>query len=287
MILDRSQLHDDTYLDLVDKVLTEGVDRPDRTGVGTRSLFGLRAEYDLRLGFPLLLTKRVHWKSVLHELLWMLRGQTNVKPLQAEGVTIWDEWADASGGLGPVYGSQWRAFMGEEKWPCDQIASVLDSLRTEPHGRRHVVSAWNPADIPLMALPPCHVLFQFYVEADESLSCQLYQRSADLFLGVPFNIASYALLTHIFAAATGRGVGRFIHVLGDAHIYANHMDAVRTQMGRRNKLWGRAAYIGRTVLYPRVAVEIPKDWPTTDLTAAHVTLAGYEPMPAISAPVAV
>lgn len=219
------------YLDLLSKTMEEGTDRGDRTGTGTRALFGHQMRFDLSAGFPLLTTKKLHLKSIIYELLWFLRGETNVRWLQERGVSIWNEWADENGDLGPVYGSQWRSWPDGQGGTIDQIANVVESLRTNPESRRHIVTAWNPAEIEGMALPPCHCLFQFYV-AEDRLSCQLYQRSADIFLGVPFNIASYALLTHMMAQVTGLKVGDFVHTLGDAHLYANHFEQAREQLGR-------------------------------------------------------
>lgn len=219
------------YEDLLRDVLDEGVHRPDRTGTGTRSIFGAQLRYNLNRGFPLVTTKKVHWKSIVHELLWMLNGSTNIGYLNEHGVTIWNEWADEGGDLGPVYGYQWRSWPDHDNGSIDQISRVIESIKADPYSRRHVVSAWNPADIPAMALAPCHALFQFYV-ADGRLSCQLYQRSADLFLGVPFNIASYALLTHMVADQTGLGVGDFVWTGGDVHIYDNHLEQVLEQLGR-------------------------------------------------------
>jgi thymidylate synthase len=219
------------YLELCRRVLDHGADRPDRTGTGTRSLFGWQMRFDLGAGFPLVTTKKLNTKAIVHELLWFLRGETNVRSLQAAGVHIWDEWADANGELGPVYGSQWRSWPARDGGSIDQIAAVVQSLRTQPWSRRHVVSAWNVAEIDRMALAPCHCLFQFYA-ADGRLSCQLYQRSADLFLGVPFNIASYSLLTHMVAQACGLAAHEFVHTLGDAHIYHNHIEQVRRQLER-------------------------------------------------------
>src|SRR5918995_6949226 len=219
------------YLDLLTRILDEGVEKGDRTGTGTRSVFGHQMRFDLSDGFPLVTTKKIHTRSVFAELLWFLRGDTNVKWLQDRGVTIWDEWADADGDLGPVYGYQWRSWPTPDGRHVDQIAQVVEQIRTNPDSRRHVVSAWNVADIPDMALAPCHTMFQFYV-ADGRLSCQLYQRSADAFLGVPFNIASYALLTHMFAQATGFQPGDFVHSFGDAHLYLNHLEQARLQLSR-------------------------------------------------------
>ncbi len=219
------------YLDLLTKVMEEGTDRGDRTGTGTRAVFGHQMRFELSAGFPLLTTKKLHLKSIIYELLWFLRGETNVRWLQERGVSIWDEWADANGDLGPVYGSQWRSWPDGHGGTIDQIAQVVESIRNNPESRRHIVTAWNPAEIEGMALPPCHCLFQFYV-ADGRLSCQLYQRSADIFLGVPFNIASYALLTQMVAQVTGLKVGDFVHTLGDAHLYANHFEQAREQLTR-------------------------------------------------------
>ena len=219
------------YLDLLRRILDEGVEKGDRTGTGTRSVFGHQMRFDLASGFPLVTTKKIHTRSVFAELLWFLRGDTNVKWLQDRGVTIWDEWADDNGDLGPVYGYQWRSWPTPDGGHVDQIAKIVDKIRRDPDSRRHIVSAWNVSDIPQMALAPCHALFQFYV-ADGRLSCQLYQRSADVFLGVPFNIASYALLTHMVAQVTGLGVGDFVHTLGDAHLYTNHLEQARLQLTR-------------------------------------------------------
>jgi thymidylate synthase len=219
------------YLDLLERVLDHGTDRGDRTGTGTRSIFGHQMRFDLREGFPLLTTKRLFTRAIVHELLWFLRGDTNIAYLKTNGVRIWDEWADANGDLGPVYGSQWRSWPDYAGGHIDQIANVVEAIRTNPNSRRLVVSAWNPALVNEMALPPCHCLFQFYV-ADGRLSCQLYQRSGDIFLGVPFNIASYALLTAMMAQATGLEPGDFVHTLGDAHLYANHFEQARLQLTR-------------------------------------------------------
>jgi thymidylate synthase len=219
------------YLDLLDRVLKEGFDKSDRTGTGTRSVFGHQMRFNLEEGFPAVTTKKLHFKSIIHELLWFLQGNTNVKYLQENGVRIWNEWADEKGELGPVYGYQWRSWPAASGKHIDQISQVIRSIREKPDSRRHIVSAWNVGDIENMALPPCHILFQFYV-ADGKLSCQLYQRSADIFLGVPFNIASYALLTMMIAQVTGLKVGDFVHTLGDAHIYNNHMEQVKLQLTR-------------------------------------------------------
>lgn len=270
------------YLDLLDRVLTTGVTKTDRTGTGTLSVFGHQMRFDLSAGFPLVTTKKVHLRSVVGELLWFLRGDSNVAWLRENRVTIWDEWADESGELGPVYGVQWRSWPTPDGRHVDQVRHVVDSIRTDPDSRRHVVSAWNVGEIERMALPPCHVLFQFYVappvdgDADERarLSCQLYQRSADLFLGVPFNIASYALLTHMVAQVCGLGVGEFVHTLGDAHIYLNHVDQVRIQLAREPRP------------LPRLALN-PNVRDIDAFTIADITVEDYHPFPAISAPIAV
>ncbi|MGP9632674.1 thymidylate synthase [Halomonas sp. AOP43-A1-21] len=222
------------YLDLMRTVLEHGVDRNDRTGVGTRSLFGHQMRFDLSRGFPLLTTKKLHLRSIIHELLWFLKGDTNIAYLQENGVRIWDEWADENGNLGPVYGYQWRSWPDPKGGSVDQIAKVLEQIRTTPQSRRLIVSAWNPAQVDEMQLPPCHCLFQFYV-ANGRLSCQLYQRSADIFLGVPFNIASYALLLSMVAQVTGLEPGEFIHTLGDAHLYSNHFEQAKEQLTREPK----------------------------------------------------
>ncbi|WP_135210969.1 thymidylate synthase [Vitreimonas flagellata] len=222
---------DIAYLGLLQDVLDNGVDRGDRTGTGTRGVFGRQLRFDLEHSFPLLTTKKVHLKSIILELLWFLRGDSNVRWLQEQGVTIWDEWADSEGELGPVYGKQWRSWEAKDGRVIDQIANVVHSIQHNPNSRRHIVSAWNPAEVDQMALPPCHCLFQFFV-ADGKLSCQLYQRSADVFLGVPFNIASYALLTQMVAQVTGLKPGEFVHTFGDAHLYHNHFDQARLQLSR-------------------------------------------------------
>jgi thymidylate synthase len=219
------------YLKLLSDILENGADKSDRTGTGTRSLFGYQMRFDLSKGFPLLTTKKLHLKSIIYELLWFIRGETNVRWLQERGVKIWDEWADENGDLGPVYGSQWRSWPAPDGRHIDQIANLIHSIRTKPDSRRHIVSAWNPAEVDDMALPPCHCLFQFYV-ANGKLSCQLYQRSADTFLGVPFNIASYALLTHMVAQVCDLEVGDFVHSFGDVHLYANHFEQARLQLTR-------------------------------------------------------
>jgi len=219
------------YLSLLTTVLERGVEKRDRTGTGTLSIFGHQMRFDLAAGFPLVTTKKLHVKSIIYELLWFLRGDTNLRWLHEHGVTIWDEWADAAGELGPIYGAQWRSWPSPHGNSIDQIAGVVEDIRRDPDSRRLIVTAWNPADIARMALPPCHCLFQFYV-ANGKLSCQLYQRSADIFLGVPFNIASYALLTMMVAQVTGLAPGEFVHTLGDAHLYLNHLDPAREQLGR-------------------------------------------------------
>ena len=260
------------YLGLLADIMTTGAERGDRTGTGTRSVFGRQMRFDLAAGFPLLTTKRVHLKSIILELLWFLRGDTNVRWLQDRGCTIWDEWADESGELGPVYGRQWRSWAAPDGRVIDQIASVVQSLKTNPESRRHIVSAWNPADVDDMALPPCHCLFQFYV-AGGKLSCQLYQRSADVFLGVPFNIASYALLTLMMAQVTGLQPGEFVHTLGDAHLYLNHMDQATRQLARDP--------------YPMPTMRLA---PKTDLLAFELedfTLENYRSHGVIKAPIAV
>ena len=222
------------YLKLVEKILDEGIDRSDRTGTGRKSIFGYQMHFDLEEGFPLVTTKKVHLKSIIHELIWFLAGSTNIKYLKENGVSIWDEWADENGDLGPVYGAQWRSWPDPKGGSVDQIKILIDNIRNNPNSTRHVVSAWNPALVDEMALPPCHAFFQFYV-ADKKLSCQLYQRSADIFLGVPFNIASYALLTMMIAQVCNLKLGDFIHTLGDAHIYTNHFEQTKLQLTRNCK----------------------------------------------------
>ena len=261
------------YLDLLRDVLDNGTDRPDRTGTGTRSVFGRQARFDLAKGFPLLTTKKLHIKSIVYELLWFLRGETNVRWLQERGVRIWNEWADENGDLGPVYGSQWRSWPDGHGGTIDQIKNVVTSIRTKPDSRRHIVTAWNPAEVDDMALPPCHCLFQFYV-ADGKLSCQLYQRSADLFLGVPFNIASYALLTQMMAQVTGLEPGEFVHSFGDLHLYHNHFDQVRLQLTRSPRP------------LPRLTIN-PDKSDIFDFEFEDFMITGYDPEPTIKAEIAV
>lgn len=261
------------YLDLLRHIRTEGVFKGDRTGTGTESVFGYQMRINLGAGFPLLTTKKLHLKSIIHELLWFLTGDTNVKALNDEGVTIWDDWADENGELGPVYGHQWRSWPATNGRGIDQIAGVIESIKTDPNSRRHIVSAWNPADVEKMALPPCHCLFQFYV-LDGHLSCQLYQRSADVFLGVPFNIASYALLTIMVAQVTDLQPGDFVHTFGDAHLYANHIEQADIQLSRQ----------------PRTLPTMTLNADITDIfgfTYGDFTLEGYQPHPHIAAPIAV
>ncbi len=261
------------YMDLLSSVLCDGTQRGDRTGTGTLSLFGAQMRFDLSRGFPLVTTKKVHLKSIVHELLWILSGATNVKPLQEAGVSIWDEWASPDGELGPVYGKQWRSWATPDGRTIDQIAQVVEQIRSNPESRRLLVSAWNPADVAAMALPPCHTMFQFYV-AKGRLSCQLYQRSGDLFLGIPFNIASYALLTCMVAQVTGLQPGDFVHTLGDAHLYLNHIEQAKLQLQREPRP------LPRLVLNPSV----------TDLFAFRyedIAVTGYDPHPAIKGQVAV
>ncbi len=261
------------YLDLMEHILRAGVEKRDRTGTGTLSVFGHQMRFDLGAGFPLLTTKKLHLKSIIHELLWFLRGETNIRYLKEHGVRIWDEWADENGDLGPVYGSQWRSWAAPDGRTIDQIANVVEMIRKNPDSRRLIVSAWNPAEVEKAALPPCHVMFQFYV-AEGRLSCQMYQRSADIFLGVPFNIASYALLTLMVAQVTGLKPGDFIHALGDAHLYLNHVEQAREQLMRAPR--------SLPVMHLNPAVK--------DLSAFRYEdfrLEGYDPHPHIAAKVAV
>ncbi len=261
------------YHDLLKHILDTGIDKPDRTGTGSRSVFGYQMRFNLADGFPLVTTKKVHFKSVVHELLWFLKGDTNIGYLNANGVKIWNEWADKNGDLGPVYGYQWRSWPNSAGGVIDQISNLIAGIKTNPHSRRHIVSAWNPALVDEMALPPCHTLFQFYV-ADGKLSCQLYQRSADTFLGVPFNIASYALLTHLVAQVCNLQVGDFVHTFGDAHIYHNHFDQVKEQLARTPRnLPNLKIKQGAASIF--------------DFTYAGIELLNYDPLPAIKAPIAV
>ncbi len=261
------------YHDLMRHVLEHGTKKEDRTGTGTLSVFGYQARYDLSEGFPLVTTKKLHTKSIIHELLWFLKGETNIKYLKENGVSIWDEWADEDGNLGPVYGSQWRSWHGANGETIDQIGSVVHQIKTNPDSRRLIVSAWNVAEIEKMALPPCHAFFQFYV-ADGKLSCQLYQRSADIFLGVPFNIASYALLTMMMAQVTGLKPGDFVHTMGDAHLYSNHIEQAKLQLSREcRKL-------------PKMHIN-PKVTNILDFKFDDFTLEGYDPHPHIKGAVAI
>jgi thymidylate synthase len=261
------------YLDLLSHVLEKGVDRGDRTGTGTRGVFGYQMRFDLAAGFPVLTTKKLHLKSIIHELLWFLKGDTNIAYLKQNGVSIWDEWADDNGDLGPVYGAQWRSWPSPDGGAIDQIANVVEQIKTNPNSRRLIVSAWNPAEVDEMALPPCHCLFQFHV-AQGRLSCQLYQRSADIFLGVPFNIASYALLTMMMAQVTRLEPGEFIHTLGDAHLYSNHFDQAREQLQRQPK--------------PLPVMHLNPDVREIDgFRYEDFTLEGYVADPTIRAPIAV
>lgn len=261
------------YLDLLNRIMTEGAVKHDRTGVGTKSVFGHQMRFDLSAGFPLLTTKKVHLKSIIYELLWFISGNTNIGYLKEHGVTIWDEWADENGDLGPVYGHQWRSWNSSSGKAVDQLSQVIDTIRRNPDSRRMLVTAWNPSEVDKMALPPCHCLFQFYV-AEGKLSCQLYQRSADTFLGVPFNIASYALLTMMIAQVCGLKPGEFIHTTGDTHIYLNHFDQVREQLSREPRP------LPRMIINPEVKSIF-------EFKYEDFTLEGYDPWPAIKAPVAV
>lgn len=261
------------YLDLMAEIRDHGVTKADRTGVGTRSVFGRQMRFDLNRGFPVLTTKKLYLRAIIHELLWFIAGDTNIGYLRDNKVRIWDEWADANGDLGPVYGYQWRSWPAPNDQAIDQLARVIDAIKHNPDSRRHLVTAWNPAQVDDMALPPCHALFQFYV-AEGRLSCQLYQRSGDVFLGVPFNIASYALLTHMVAQACGLGVGEFVHTLGDAHLYLNHLDQVETQLARTPK-------------------SAPRLWLNPDVhdvfafTINDIAVEDYDSHPSIKAPIAV
>ena len=261
------------YQQLLRHILDSGVEKSDRTGTGTRSVFGYQMRYDLRESFPMVTTKKLHWKSIAHELLWFLSGSTNIGYLKENGVRIWDEWADENGDLGPVYGSQWRSWRTAEGGSIDQISQVIDQIKTNPDSRRLIVSAWNVGEVPNMKLPPCHAFFQFYV-ANGELSCQLYQRSADVFLGVPFNIASYALLVYMVAAVTGLRPGDFVHTLGDAHLYSNHLDQAKLQLDREPRS-------SPTLEIDRVPSSI------FDFTFDDFQLVGYDPHPHIKAAVAV
>ena len=261
------------YLDLMQKVLNEGQKKSDRTGTGTLSIFGHQMEFDLSDGFPLVTTKKVHLKSIVHELIWFLQGSTNISYLKENGVSIWDEWADEKGDLGPVYGAQWRSWPDGNNGTIDQIQNLIQGIRTNPDSRRHIVSAWNPALVDEMALPPCHSLFQFYV-ANEKLSCQLYQRSADIFLGVPFNIASYSLLTHMVAHVCNLKAGKFVHTFGDAHLYLNHLDQAKLQLSRDTKILPQL----------KLNSEIKNIF---DFKFEDIEITNYESHPSISAPIAV
>ena len=264
---------DEQYLALVRRILDTGVRKTDRTGTGTLSVFGHQMRFDLAAGFPLLTTKKLHTRSIFGELLWFLRGDTNIAWLHEHGITIWDEWADADGDLGPVYGAQWRSWPAPDGGHVDQLATVIDQLRRNPDSRRHVVVAWNPAQVDEMALPPCHMMFQFYV-AEGRLSCQMYQRSADVFLGVPFNVASYALLTHMVAQVTGLGVGDFVHTFGDAHLYLPHLDQARLQLTREPRP------------LPSLRLNAGVD-AIDEFELADIEIVGYDPHPVIKAPIAV
>jgi thymidylate synthase len=261
------------YLDLMERILTSGIRKDDRTGTGTLSVFGHQMRFDLQAGFPLLTTKKLHIRSIIHELLWFLSGNTNIKYLQERGVTIWDEWADEKGDLGPVYGHQWRSWPSPDGREIDQISAVVNQIQRDPDSRRHIVSAWNVADIERMKLPPCHLLFQFYV-AKNRLSCQMYQRSADVFLGVPFNIASYSLLTMMVAQACGLEPAEYIHTIGDAHLYLNHLEQARLQLNRETRV------------LPTMSIN-PTVKSLFEFKYDDFELRGYDPHPHIKAPVAV
>lgn len=271
---DRNRVqHMKQYLDLLSEVLENGTDRMDRTGTGTRSVFGYQMRYDLSAGFPLLTTKKLHIRSIIHELLWFIKGDTNIRYLQENGVTIWDEWADEDGDLGPVYGRQWRSWQAPDGTVIDQLALLLEQIKNNPDSRRHIITAWNPADVGDMALPPCHCLFQFYV-ADGKLSCQLYQRSADIFLGVPFNIASYALFTHMIAHECDLQVGDFVHTLGDAHLYHNHFEQAQIQLQRK------------PLALPKLVFhQAPQS--IFEFEFEHIAIENYHAEPSIAAPIAV
>lgn len=261
------------YLDLMQDILDNGTDSPDRTGTGTRAVFGRQLRFDLSQGFPLLTTKKLHIRSIVHELLWFLSGSTNIHPLNEQRVSIWDEWADDNGELGPIYGHQWRSWPAPDGSSIDQVTKLLDGLKNDPFSRRHIISAWNVADLERMALPPCHSLFQFHVSQGQ-LSCQLYQRSADVFLGLPFNIMSYALLIHMVAQQVNLRPGHFIHVLGDAHLYLNHLDQARTQLARPPRA------------LPRLEIT-RKPESLFDYQFEDFKITGYDPHPHLSAPIAV
>ncbi|MCM2279456.1 MAG: thymidylate synthase [Oligoflexia bacterium] len=262
------------YLELVRHILENGEEKTDRTGTGTLSVFGYQSRYDLAAGFPLVTTKKVHLKSIIHELIWFLRGDTNIRYLRENGVTIWDEWANEAGELGPVYGAQWRSWPAADGRRIDQIQQLVEQIRRNPDSRRLIVNAWNVGELDRMALPPCHAFFQFYVSRSGRLSCQLYQRSADVFLGVPFNIASYALLVMMVAQVTGLQPGEFVHTLGDAHLYLNHLEQAREQLSREPRP------LPRMILNPEVRSLF-------DFKFEDFTLSGYDPHPAIKAPIAV
>lgn len=261
------------YLDLLNHIMHNGTDKSDRTGTGTRSVFGYQMRFDLNQGFPVLTTKKLHLRSIIYELLWFIAGDTNIRYLNEHGVTIWDEWADDNGNLGPIYGHQWRSWPTPDGETIDQLAALVESLKNNPDSRRHIVSAWNVAEVEKMALPPCHALFQFYV-AEGKLSCQLYQRSADVFLGVPFNIASYSLLTMMLAQVCGYFPGEFVHTFGDAHIYRNHFEQVALQLSREPRP------------LPRMIIN-PDKKDLFSFEYEDFTLEGYDPYPGIKAPIAV
>lgn len=261
------------YLELIEKILNEGIERSDRTGTGRKSIFGHQMQFDLDEGFPLVTTKKVHLKSIIHELIWFLAGSTNIKYLKDNGVSIWDEWADEKGELGPVYGAQWRSWPNPDGSSMDQIKSLVKNIKSNPNSTRHIVSAWNPSQVDEMALPPCHALFQFFV-ADSKLSCQLYQRSADVFLGVPFNIASYALLTLMIAQVCGLKPGKFVHTLGDAHLYLNHLEQAKLQITRK------------PLKLPSIKINSSIN-NLEDFVYEDFKILNYESHPAISAPISV